>query len=187
MVVPADGKFVWHTNPSSQPRLNGETAWRLTCEDGAGNVLEERDVYVARAQVVELAMRCGVGGSPTDPLPVEAACTAPNGFRSVNTTRRKQGAAAGLQPHSRGIRSASTSSRRRKGRRIFKGAKRVALFRNRTRSFNWSGRGTKGKRLSNGVYYVRFRVKDDARARSTAAASWCSARTAASPSAGRST
>ena len=34
------------------------------------------------------------------------------------------------------------------------------LFKGRSRSFNWSGRGSKGKRLSNGVYYVRFRTLD---------------------------
>ena len=43
--------------------------------------------------------------------------------------------------------------------------KRVALFRNRQRSFTWNGRKTSGKkrRVARGVYYVRFRVTDDAK------------------------
>jgi hypothetical protein len=51
-----------------------------------------------------------------------------------------------------------------KGRRIVK-TKRVARFRNRQRSFTWSGRKTSGKRarVARGVYFVRFRVTDDAR------------------------
>ena len=43
--------------------------------------------------------------------------------------------------------------------------KRVARFRNRQRSFTWNGRKTSGKkaRVARGVYFVRFRVTDDAK------------------------
>ena len=51
-----------------------------------------------------------------------------------------------------------------KGRKIVNN-KRVARFRNRQRSFTWNGRKTSGKkaRVARGVYFVRFRVTDDAR------------------------
>ena len=41
----------------------------------------------------------------------------------------------------------------------------MARFRNRQRSFTWNGRKTSGKkaRVARGVYFVRFRVTDDAR------------------------
>ena len=41
--VPANGQFVWHVNPSSQPRSGETTPWHLACSDGS-RVLEERDV-----------------------------------------------------------------------------------------------------------------------------------------------
>ena len=47
-----------------------------------------------------------------------------------------------------------------KGRTIYNRAQRRAYLKSRSRSFNWSGLGSKGKRLSNGVYYVRFRTLD---------------------------
>ena len=52
-----------------------------------------------------------------------------------------------------------------KGRKIVKKAKRVARFRNRQRGFTWNGRKTSGKkaRVARGVYFVRFRVTDDAK------------------------
>lgn len=156
LVVPAGGQFTWHVNPSSQPRLNGETAWRLTCEDGAGNVLEARDVFVARGQTVDLAMRCGVGGSPTDPVPVEEACTAPDGFRSASVRRRGRGLRFNFvrKTSNRVTVEVFQTSR---GRRIFRKPIRRARFTGRTRSFNWNGRA---RRISNGVFYVSFRVRD---------------------------
>ena len=49
-----------------------------------------------------------------------------------------------------------------KGRKINKKAKRVARFRNRSRSFTWNGRKTSGKktRVARGVYFVRFSIRD---------------------------
>ena len=45
------------------------------------------------------------------------------------------------------------------GRKIV-GVKRVARFRNRFRSLTWDGRRANGRRVANGVYYVRFRIRD---------------------------
>ena len=158
LVVPASGQFTWHVNPSSQPRLNGETSWRLTCEDGTGNVLEARDVFVARSQAVDLALACGVGGSPADPVVVEDSCTAPRGFRSVGVRR----AGRGLRFSFRRFASNPVTVdvfQTSQGRRIFARAVRRARFRGRIRSFTWRGRAANGRRLTNGVYYVRFRMR----------------------------
>jgi len=38
--------------------------------------------------------------------------------------------------------------------------RRVARYANRQTSVRWSGRSTRGRRLSDGVYYVRFRMTD---------------------------
>ena len=43
---------------------------------------------------------------------------------------------------------------------MFSKAKRIVRFSNRKASFNWSGKGKGGKTLSDGVYYVRFRILD---------------------------
>jgi hypothetical protein len=152
MVVPSNGTFEWHTNPSSQPRLNGETAWRLTCEDGNGNVLETRDVYVARAQAVDLALSCG----QAEPA---ATCPLPNGFKKVDVRRRGRGLRFTF---SRQVANRVTVEvfQTSQGRNVFSKAKRRIRFTNRERSFNWNGKARGGKRLRNGVYYVRFRIRD---------------------------
>ena len=59
MTVPASGRFEWHVPPSARPYETEPEPWRLTCEDGAGNVLEAREVYVERSQRLSLALRCG--------------------------------------------------------------------------------------------------------------------------------
>ena len=104
--VAADGSFIWHVNPSSQPRSGETTPWKLTCRDAAGTVLETRDVYVARGQTVDLGLSCGApasGGGGTTPPPVQTTCTDPDGFRSVSVAA----AAAGC-----GSRSAARSPTR---------------------------------------------------------------------------
>ncbi|TDU89817.1 murein tripeptide amidase MpaA [Kribbella voronezhensis] len=55
MVVPAGGTYTWHTNPSTRPSVvqqGGTEAWTLTCERPTGQVLETRQVTVARGASV---------------------------------------------------------------------------------------------------------------------------------------
>jgi hypothetical protein len=164
MTVPGNGQFSWHVNPSRQPRDFGQEPgfWRLTCEDGAGNVLEERSVYVERAQTLNLALSCGENTTPTEPA-VLGNCPLPNGFRSVDARRRGSGLRISFQ------RAAGVTKKvnivvvqTSKNRKVFRRVQRKIGFRNRTRSFTWNGRGLDGKRLTDGVYYVRFRVQDAA-------------------------
>ncbi len=154
LTVGATGRFTWTINPSTQPNA-AETAWTLTCEDGAGNVLETRQVFAARSQLVNLGLTCGAGSGPGDP---QTSCTLPDGFAAVDARRAGR----------RGLRLAFTRkagaglvtvtvSQTSKGRRIIK-QKRVARFTGKAASFTWGGR----RSLTNGVYVVRFSVKDAA-------------------------
>ncbi len=167
-VVPAGGRFVWHVNPSRQPRVAAAAAWRLTCEDGAGNVLESRNIYVERAQSVNVGLTCGAASSPTQPQPTQppagsggsnaGTCVAPNGFRSVDVRQRGRGL---LFSFSRTVRNPVTVELFQTATRTrVIGTRRVARFTNRQRSFRWAGLGPRGRRLSDGVYYARFRMRD---------------------------
>jgi hypothetical protein len=160
--VPASGRFEWHVNPTSQPRSGETTPWRLECADGA-RVLEARDVFVSRGQAIDLALACGAAGAGggTAPTTGRPSCVAPDGFRSVNVTRRRRGLRIAF---ARKVRNPVTVEifQTSVGRRTIR-ARRVARFTNRARSFNWSGRGTRGRRLRDGRYDVRLRIVDAAR------------------------
>ncbi len=55
MVVPAGGTYTWHANPSTRPivvQQGGTESWTLTCERPSGQVLETRQVTVARGASV---------------------------------------------------------------------------------------------------------------------------------------
>jgi hypothetical protein len=164
--VPASGQFAWHVNPSSQPRSSTTSAWTLTCEDGAGNVLERRNIFVARDQVVNVGLTCGQAsgggtGTPTQPLPPqETGCVEPDGFRRVNVSRRGRGLKFTI------IRSGDNDNLVRVslyqssiGRRIIE-PRLVKRWTGKTRSFRWKGRRARVK-LRNGYYYAVFRVRDD--------------------------
>jgi hypothetical protein len=55
MVVPAGGTYTWHTNQSTRPTVvqqGGTESWTMTCERPTGQVLETRQVTVARGASV---------------------------------------------------------------------------------------------------------------------------------------
>jgi len=161
LVVPAGGAFTWHVNPSGQPRVATQTAWEMTCEDGAGNVLGSKSVYVERSQTINVGdVPCG---QPATAPPNAVACTDPNGFRTVAVKRTGRSLRISFSKRTRNAATVEVFQTS-KGGTIVR-AKRVARFRNRQRSFTWSGRKTSGKktRVARGVYYVRFRVTDDAK------------------------
>jgi murein tripeptide amidase MpaA len=67
LTVPANGQFTWHTSPSTRPFEKEPVPWTLTCEDASGRVLEQREVFVARAQEVRLDLACGTSTPATAP------------------------------------------------------------------------------------------------------------------------
>ncbi len=162
--VPSNGQFVWHVNPSSQPRSGQTTPWKLTCRDASGNVLESRDVFVDRGQTINVGLTCGAaagggtGGGTTTPT-TNTTCADPNGFRSVSVSRRGKGLRLSFR---RKVSNKVTVDvfQVSKGRRINKQPIRVKSFKNRTRGFTWSGSTSKKRPLVKGTYYVRFRIVD---------------------------
>jgi hypothetical protein len=148
LVVGPDGRFTWAVNPSTQPKA-AESAWDLSCEDATGNVLERRQVAVARGQVVELALTCGV------PAPQRTACARPAGFTEVGVARRARGGLRIAFRRTTGAGKVTIEIRRRSGGR------RIARMSGRTRSFTWNGR-RQGRKVADGVYVVRFVVRDAA-------------------------
>src|SRR5688572_27911172 len=92
MVVHASCRVGWHGTPCEKLRAAVHTAWNLTCEDGAGNVLDRRTVYVDRKHATTLGAICGAAGTPTEPAPVgTTSCGLPNGFSRVDVQRRGRG------------------------------------------------------------------------------------------------
>jgi hypothetical protein len=91
LTVPSNGQFTWHVAPSTRPFEDEPRPWTLTCEDGAGNVLERRDVYVSRDQQLTLDLACGASSPPGDqpdvaPPTNTATCT--DEFRPRTSFRR---------------------------------------------------------------------------------------------------
>jgi hypothetical protein len=161
LTVPASGQFEWHIPPSRQPgkaTLGSAAPWRLTCEDGTG-VREARNVAIERGQALSITLACGATSTPA---PGGATCTDPDGFRSVRVRRTGKSLRISFSKKTRNAVTVEVFQTS-KGRKIVK-TKRVARFRNRQRSFTWNGRKTSGKkaRVARGVYFVRFRVTDDA-------------------------
>ena len=163
LVVPASGEFTWHVAPSSQP--NGEqTAWRLSFTNSAGQDTPCGDVFVARTQTATVT--CGATTAPGGTAPggtTPTTCTDPDGFRSASVKRTGKSLRISFSKKTRNAVTVEVFQTA-KGRKIVKN-KRVARFRNRQRSFTWNGRKTSGKkaRVARGVYFVRFRVTDDAK------------------------
>jgi carboxypeptidase T len=69
MQVPASGRFEWHVNQSSRPRVPGET-WTLTCERPERTVQTGQALAIARGQSRELDLSaCGPAGPPVETRP----------------------------------------------------------------------------------------------------------------------
>jgi carboxypeptidase T len=75
-VVPADGKFTWHVNPSTRPfeaKAGRTESWKLTCETPQGIVLETQQVTVGRGETATFDdLKCG-GTAGVPGLPAGAA------------------------------------------------------------------------------------------------------------------
>jgi hypothetical protein len=62
LTVPAGGHYRWAVDPSTPPLVllaGGTQAWTLTCEDGAGTVLQTRRVVVAIGRTATEDLGCG--------------------------------------------------------------------------------------------------------------------------------
>ena len=60
IVVPANGRFELHVNPSTRPYSPaGSEPWTLTCESATGEVLQRADVVLGRGGRLDGALACG--------------------------------------------------------------------------------------------------------------------------------
>jgi len=109
------------------------------------------DCVGAQGSDVERRIDCGNG---TGPPPPPSACAATAGFSSVAVSARGRGLRIRF---ARRVSAKATVDlfQQNRGRRIL-GNRRVALFRNGTSSFAFSGKGS-----TDGVYIVRYRVPTD--------------------------
>lgn len=105
------------------------------------------DCAGAQGPDVERRIDCGKGGPPPPP----SACAATAGFSSVAASARNRGLRIRF---ARRVSAKATVDllQQSRGRRIL-GNRRVALFRNRASTVNFTGR-----RATDGIYVVRFRV-----------------------------
>jgi hypothetical protein len=90
---------------------------------------------------------------------LDRGCAPTAGLRSVGVRPRRRGARISF---ARAVRRPVTVDvfQQGRGRRVI-GERLVARFRNRARSFNWSGRANRrGRRVRDGFYVVRFRIRD---------------------------
>ena len=104
----------------------------------------------SNAETIRVPLGAGGGTTPGGP-DATPRCSAATGFRSIRVTPR----ARGLRfTFSRRLNRPVTIAvyRQSAGRRVL-GNRRVAIFRNRKRSFTWSGRGA---RVGSGAYFVRL-------------------------------
>jgi Bacterial pre-peptidase C-terminal domain len=98
------------------------------------------------------------GGAPapgggTGPV----ACTASRGFRSASASGAGRSVRFAFARRERNPVQVDVFQQSR-GRRVL-GERLVARFSNRSRSFTWNGRGNRGRRLTDGVYFARLRIR----------------------------
>ena len=100
----------------------------------------------------------GAGGPPQiDGIP--ATCAERTGI--ISATARGTGRSGGVRlDFRRRVQQPVTVDvfRQSRGRTII-GERLVRRFTNRTKGFTWNGRDRKGRRVGNGVYFARFRMK----------------------------
>jgi hypothetical protein len=146
-----------------QPATKTES-WRLTCERD-GQVVSAQDVTVDRGQraSVDLTKACAASQPSTTPPPVAGpGCVVADGFRSAKATGRGRKVRFAF---SRRVSRPVTVDvfQQSVGRRVI-GERLVARYRNRSRSFTWNGKANRrGRRVTNGYYFVRYRMNVDGR------------------------
>ncbi len=135
-----------------------QETYTLTCErDGA--VLATQPVLVERGEAKSLSpCPAAAPSSGTPTTSTATACAATAGFTSVGLRRSGRGLRFDLTPRAGGAATVDVFQQSR-GRRIT-GERRVARFTNRTGPFTWDG---KGRSVTDGYYFVRYRIAGDTR------------------------
>jgi hypothetical protein len=97
----------------------------------------------------------GGAAAPTNQGAV--ACTASRGFRSASAARAGRGVRFAFARREANPVTVDVFQQSQ-GRRVT-GERLVARFTNKKRSFTWNGRGNRGRRLTDGIYFARYQVR----------------------------
>jgi len=124
--------------------------------DNQGRVLTEAfEPGVLRAPGTGTGGGTGAGGDSTGGG-APTSCEVVSGFRSVSVRGRRRGLSVSFARRSTAPVQVDVF-RQSSGRRVL-GNRLVARFR-RTRPFTWSGRALRGKRVGDGFYFARLRIR----------------------------
>jgi hypothetical protein len=85
------------------------------------------------------------------------ACTASRGFRSASAARKGRGVRFAFARRERNPVRVDVFQQSI-GRRVL-GERLVARFSNKSRSFTWNGRGNRGRRISDGIFFARYQMR----------------------------
>ena len=96
------------------------------------------------------------GGTSAAPAATPVVCASTAGFRSVGATPRRRGLRIALNRRVNSPVNVDVFQQSR-GRRVVDN-RLVARFTKRTSAFTWTGRARGGRRLTNGQYFVRYRM-----------------------------
>ena len=144
-------------------KAGSKEAWTFTCEVD-GQIIASRKISIDRGQRQDLKEPCGenaeeVVAAARGARSGSGVCASAAGFRStrvkpVSRRRKVRFGFARRVPNAATVEVFQVSQ----GRKIIKN-RRVATFRNRLKTFTWDGTRGNGKKMRDGVFFVRYRIK----------------------------
>ena len=157
--LPYEGEFQIFGPGPEVIKTGTVEAWNFTCE-ADGKVFFERKIVVARGETVNLGNACGVAEASRR----ASVCATASGFRSTSA-RPVAGGRRVRFGFSRLVRGRATIDvfQVSKGRRAILGERRVARFTRLSRGLSWDGTGNDGKRISDGVFFIRYKIRGSSR------------------------
>ena len=133
LTVPDTGTFVWDVNPSTRPLAGAPEAYTLTCERPGGEVLETREVVVARNEARGLALACGEAEPPPPPSSkVTRLSVAKKRLRAAKV-RRRDAFRVAVRARNGAARDVIVTARNRRGRVVARGTRDVVEGRRKVR------------------------------------------------------
>ncbi len=156
---------------SPRPPVEGITEnWTLTCETADGTVVASQPLLIFRGER-KVVNPCGTatapggggaagGGNKPTPATPGGTATCVSGSGLISATARGTRASGVAFDFRRRIKAPVTVDvfRQSAGRRII-GERLVRRFSNRADGFTWDGRDAKRRRVGDGYYFARFRMR----------------------------
>ncbi|MEO8687558.1 MAG: PPC domain-containing protein [Solirubrobacteraceae bacterium] len=160
-IAPGTGGGTYDTLGKGLPTA---PVYTLELKPGDPNTLiaatQGRGVYrysFAAAPQKNLPRNPGGGVAAGDAGSGPVACTASRGFRSASAARAGRGVRFAFSRREANPVTVDVFQQSR-GRRVT-GERLVARFIKRAHSFRWNGRGNRGRRVKDGIYFVRYQMR----------------------------